>query len=77
MLRRDALAVLDAFEDFRPGERGSEFRRVRVRLDEPGGVAWIYAYNRPVATLARVESGDWAAHWRAKAVRRGSFPLWR
>lgn len=77
VLRKSAWKVLDEFEDYVPGRRASEFRRVRVGLTEPAVTAWIYAYNRPAATLRRVPSGDWVEHWRARSRRHASFPRQR
>lgn len=51
------LAELDRYE-------GPEFRRVRTRVRLDGGSlleSWIYLYNREVAHLPRVASGDYLA----------------
>jgi gamma-glutamylcyclotransferase (GGCT)/AIG2-like uncharacterized protein YtfP len=72
----DALfAVLDHYEGFDAGNRaGSEFVRDRADVILAGtGAAYaaqIYWYNLPVHGRARIESGDYLAHWAAKGKPR-------
>jgi gamma-glutamylcyclotransferase (GGCT)/AIG2-like uncharacterized protein YtfP len=58
------LARLDAYEGCDPEDPGTSlFRReaVQVTLDAGGRAeAWIYLFNRPVARLRHIESGDYA-----------------
>ncbi len=54
------VSDLDAFEDYDPLDpAGSEYIRVEVLLADRSGLAWIYAYNRPVSGLPLIASGDW------------------
>jgi gamma-glutamylcyclotransferase (GGCT)/AIG2-like uncharacterized protein YtfP len=69
------FAVLDPYEGFEAGNRaGSEFVRDRADVIVAGtGVAYvaqIYWYNLPVSGRARIESGDYLAHWAAKGKPR-------
>jgi len=69
------FAVLDPYEGFDAGNRaGSEFVRDRADIIVAGsGVAYeaqIYWYNLPVSGRARIESGDYLAHWAAKGKPR-------
>jgi gamma-glutamylcyclotransferase (GGCT)/AIG2-like uncharacterized protein YtfP len=67
----DALAVLDAWEDYDPADEGaSEYVRRRVRLLEPDVEAWTYMFNRPHVELPVIDDGDWVAH----LARRGVAP---
>lgn len=55
-----ALEALDRYEGCH-GDRGLFRREVMpVRRPEGGTVsAWVYVWNRPVAGLAEIPSGDW------------------
>jgi gamma-glutamylcyclotransferase (GGCT)/AIG2-like uncharacterized protein YtfP len=54
------ISDLDAFEDYDPLDpAGSEYLRIAVPLVDRGGLAWIYAYNRPVSGLPLIASGNW------------------
>jgi gamma-glutamylcyclotransferase (GGCT)/AIG2-like uncharacterized protein YtfP len=57
------LAELDRYEGWNPDRPGeSEFVRVRARIESEAGdrfEAWIYTYNRPTESLARIASGDY------------------
>lgn len=60
------LSALDAYEECGPeyGEDG-EYARVVTRVTLMDGSchdAWIYLYNRPVAGLLRIESGDYSSY---------------
>ena len=62
--RAEALAALDHYEGC-TAPPPTEYRRVQhtVQLREgPSRVAWVYVYNRAVAGLPRIGSGDYAAH---------------
>jgi gamma-glutamylcyclotransferase (GGCT)/AIG2-like uncharacterized protein YtfP len=72
----DALfAVLDAYEGFDAGNReASEFVREKVSVIHAGSgaasTADIYWYNFAVSGRARIEAGDYLAHWAAKGKPR-------
>lgn len=72
----DALfAVLDAYEGFDAGNReASEFVRDQASVIHAGsGAAYaaeIYWYNFAVDGRARIETGDYLAHWAAKGKPR-------
>ena len=58
------FAELDAFEDFDPKTPAkSLYLRQKVPVETDTGVveAWVYVFNRPVAALRRIASGDWLA----------------
>ncbi|MGD0732919.1 MAG: gamma-glutamylcyclotransferase family protein [Terracidiphilus sp.] len=62
----DVLRDLDAYEEYIPDNPAeSEYSRRfvtvfldRDRIKERG--AWVYVYNKPIAGLTIIESGDWA-----------------
>jgi gamma-glutamylcyclotransferase (GGCT)/AIG2-like uncharacterized protein YtfP len=72
----DALfAVLDAYEGFDAGNReASEFVRAKVGVIHAGSgaaaTADIYWYNFAVGGRARIEAGDYLAHWAEKGKPR-------
>jgi gamma-glutamylcyclotransferase (GGCT)/AIG2-like uncharacterized protein YtfP len=72
----DALfAVLDAYEGFDAGNReASEFVRDKAGVVHAGSgaaaTADIYWYNFAVNGRARIEAGDYLAHWAAKGKPR-------
>ncbi|MDP8970588.1 MAG: gamma-glutamylcyclotransferase [Actinomycetota bacterium] len=56
------LRLLDRFEHYDPADpAGSAFVRRLSRLLDPPVDAWVWYYNRPVAGLPRLASGDWLA----------------
>ncbi len=59
----EALALLDRFEGFEPGNHpGSLYIRKEVQLIAPDRRAWVYLYNREVERGCEVRSGNWRAH---------------
>ncbi len=69
------FSVLDRYEGFDAGNRAaSEFVRDRAEVVLAGTgaarEAQIYWYNLPVIGRARIESGDYLAHWAAKGKPR-------
>lgn len=62
------LEILDEYEECGPASGPeSEYLRIVTRVTPGDGSeldAWIYLYNRPVAGLARIESGDFIRHQR-------------
>lgn len=69
------FAIFDAYEGFDAGNRqGSEFVRDRASVIHAGtgaaSTADIYWYNFAVSGRARIESGDYLAHWAAKGKPR-------
>lgn len=50
---------LDAFEEFRPGDPTSAYRRVRMRLLRPAVHAWIYVWNGSDDAGPPTAGGDW------------------
>lgn len=60
-----ALARLDLYEGCRTGAGNTgEFVRRLHKVSLAGGTsvnAWVYVYNRPVARLRRIASGDYLA----------------
>lgn len=59
----ELLRALDRYEGYAPDdEAGSLFVRRRAAVEREDGSAaeaWVYLFNRPVARLARLPSGDW------------------
>jgi gamma-glutamylcyclotransferase (GGCT)/AIG2-like uncharacterized protein YtfP len=69
------FAVLDPYEGFDAGNpSASEFVRARVGVLLAGSEtpleAQIYWYNFPLPGRARIDSGDYLAHWAAKGKPR-------
>lgn len=57
-LRKEALPLLDALEDYRgPGE-DNEYERIRIEDGEAGLGGWVYVYPDSRG-LPAIESGDW------------------
>jgi len=59
------LALLDAYEECTADfPRPWEYRREIITVETPEGPlrAWAYLYNRSVAGLTVIESGDWLSH---------------
>lgn len=68
-----AFMVLDQYEGCAPGRDDGEYRREVRHVDsERQGTcrAWVYLYNRPVAGLPRVASGDYRN--RSSTQREGA-----
>ncbi len=69
------FAVLDPYEGFVAGNAAaSEFLRSEAPVFLAGSgtemISQIYWYNFPVAGRARIEGGDYLAHWAAKGKPR-------
>lgn len=69
------FAVLDPYEGFDAADPGaSEFVRARTGIRLAGSAApmeaQIYWYNFPSQGRARIEAGDYLAHWAAKGKPR-------
>lgn len=63
VVSKDALKVLDVWEEYDPRSPGSSaYVRRRVRLLEPQGQAWVYYWNRSTIGLQLIDDGDWPAH---------------
>jgi gamma-glutamylcyclotransferase (GGCT)/AIG2-like uncharacterized protein YtfP len=64
---REVLEVLDAFEDYQPGNNtASLYIRQAVRPDAGGQTAWVYIYNKPVVESDFIACGCWMQHLRQK-----------
>ncbi|MCE7027509.1 gamma-glutamylcyclotransferase family protein [Jiella avicenniae] len=63
ILRPEAFAVFDAWENYDPAdEAGSMYLRRKLPLAEPAGIlAWVYVSQLPASDPA-VPGGDWRAH---------------
>ncbi|MCB2193201.1 MAG: gamma-glutamylcyclotransferase [Deltaproteobacteria bacterium] len=58
-----AMAVLDGFEHFFPGDPdNSEYLRKLIPLTGREASAWVYVFNRSTEGLTLIPGGDWAAH---------------
>jgi len=71
----DTLARLDAYEgcpdaDHHPALFVRSAHRVR-RAEGGEARAWVWLWNRSVAGLARIPSGDWLTHVRSQAPDGG------
>lgn len=66
----DRLMALDRHEGYFPDQpERSLFLRIRKLVERPGfGFidSWLYAYNRPIGTATRIESGDYVAWCHSK-----------
>ncbi|MCY7349077.1 MAG: gamma-glutamylcyclotransferase [Cytophagaceae bacterium] len=63
------LPVLDAYEDFLPGQESRSLylrqgHPVQMLADSRVVTAWVYVYNQTTQGLSRVASGDWADGFR-------------
>jgi gamma-glutamylcyclotransferase (GGCT)/AIG2-like uncharacterized protein YtfP len=65
-----ALRTLDEFEGYRPGDDdGSLFVRRTTsvtRDDHSADQAWVYFFNAPLGTAARIDSGDYLKYLKVK-----------
>jgi gamma-glutamylcyclotransferase (GGCT)/AIG2-like uncharacterized protein YtfP len=60
------LKKLDAYERFYPdNQKNSLYLRIKVELIHPDQHAWVYAYNQPVDSAEKIESGDWCDFTRS------------
>ena len=64
------LAALDEIEGYRSGDPDRSLytrQRADVRLpDETVAPAWVYFYNAPLGQAARIASGDYLEHVKAR-----------
>jgi gamma-glutamylcyclotransferase (GGCT)/AIG2-like uncharacterized protein YtfP len=70
ILDTSIVAILDAYEGYRPDSPSSGLYDRHQVLTEEGRQVWVYTYNHPVIEDQRISGGDWCKNRDTVNIRR-------